>query len=429
MRSEPAAGASRRIGRDAGHGRQAARPRRRRPRSTSLDLDKIARDGDHYEAPLKDGRHAVLTLDPELQALAEKLLNESRAPRGAIVAMAPDGTHPRARRAPHRGAQGRAQQGTFDWRLATEVWAPAASVFKLVTASALVAAGVDPDDKVCFHGGIRSVIESNLSDDKRDSRCETLGYGVAHSNNAILGKLAYQKLEPTTLEASRATLGWATCPVAEREGDAAASSRSRSSRISSFAQSGRRVLRLAALGARWRAARGDVRRQRRAAGAAPHRVDRRQPRCAPRRRTACSTEERREGRREDDGRHLRIGQRREDVPQAQASSVAGKTGTLTTDRAVLHGALVVRRVCARGQAADHRVGAARQPRELAPARSRSRPPPDRPCHSACGRLAVRRRSHRRPCSASARIDNAQRIDGRIFRPFLEDCRVELMDSD
>ena len=77
------------------------------------------------------------------------------------------------------------------------VWAPAASVFKLVTASALVAAGVDPSDKICYHGGIRSVRESNLRDNKRDSRCESLTYGVAHSNNAILGKLAFQKLEPS----------------------------------------------------------------------------------------------------------------------------------------------------------------------------------------------------------------------------------------
>ncbi|HEX8114141.1 MAG TPA: hypothetical protein VF516_40700, partial [Kofleriaceae bacterium] len=58
-----------------------------------IDLDRreLAAGGAHYEAPLKDGRRAVLTLDPTLQAMAEKLLSEARAPRGAIVAMAPDG--------------------------------------------------------------------------------------------------------------------------------------------------------------------------------------------------------------------------------------------------------------------------------------------------------------------------------------------------
>jgi cell division protein FtsI/penicillin-binding protein 2 len=155
---------------------------------------------EHYEARLKDGRRATLTLDPGLQAYAERLLVEARAPRGAIVAMAPDGRILAL-------AGRRSDERAFNWRLATEVWAPAASVFKLVTASALVAAGVDPSDKVCFHGGIRSVLESNLHDDKRDSRCESLTYGVAHSNNAILGKFAFQKLDPEALTRLAHALG------------------------------------------------------------------------------------------------------------------------------------------------------------------------------------------------------------------------------
>ncbi|MBA3458071.1 MAG: hypothetical protein H0T42_33620 [Deltaproteobacteria bacterium] len=149
----------------------------------------------------------MLTLDLELQELAEKLLNESRAPRGGIVVMAPDGRILALAGRRTEDPKG-SREGTFDWRLATDVWAPAASVFKLVTASALVVAGVGGDDKVCYHGGVRSVMESNLVDSKRDSRCETLSYGVAHSNNAILGKLAYQRLMPDTLDGMARTLGF-----------------------------------------------------------------------------------------------------------------------------------------------------------------------------------------------------------------------------
>ena len=182
------------------------------PRSVSVadidvDLDKVARDGDVYVTKLADGRRVTLTLDPDLQELAETLLNESRAPRGAIVVMHPDGrilALAGRRTAEPKGAR----EGTFDWRLATDVWAPSASIFKLVTASALVRAGVDPDASVCYHGGVRSVLEHNLKDDKRDSRCESLAYGVAHSQNAILGKLAYQKLDPKSLEAEARALGW-----------------------------------------------------------------------------------------------------------------------------------------------------------------------------------------------------------------------------
>jgi len=179
--------------------------------AVDLELDKMELKDGHYEAPLRDGRRATLTLDPDLQKLAEKLLDESRAPRGAIVAMTPDGKilafAGRRTEAPKGG-----KQGTFDYHLATDVWAPAASIFKLVTASALINNGFDPDDKVCYHGGIRSVMESNLTDSKSDRNCETLGYGVAHSNNAILGKLAYQKLEPTKLDHQARDLGWTFAP-------------------------------------------------------------------------------------------------------------------------------------------------------------------------------------------------------------------------
>ncbi|MBA2542504.1 MAG: hypothetical protein H0V17_22875, partial [Deltaproteobacteria bacterium] len=173
----------------------------------TIDLSTIALAGDHYVAKLTDGSRATLTLDPDLQKLAEKLLAEGRAPRGAIVAMAPDGRIlALAGRRTESSAGG--TEGTLDAGLATSPWAPAASVFKLITASALLEAGVDPDDKICFHGGIRSVLASNLQDDRRDSRCETLGYGVAHSNNAILGKLAYQKLQPSKLAAAAHKFGW-----------------------------------------------------------------------------------------------------------------------------------------------------------------------------------------------------------------------------
>jgi penicillin-binding protein A len=175
--------------------------------AVGIDLDKITREGHHYIAKLPDGRKARLTLDPGLQELAEKLLAESRAPRGAIVAMAPDGRILAIAGRRTESPEG-SPDGTLDSKLAIEPWAPSASVFKLVTASALIDAGHDPGDKICFHGGIRSVAESNLHDSKRDTRCENLAFGVAHSNNAILGKLAFGKLAPKRLDAAARAMGW-----------------------------------------------------------------------------------------------------------------------------------------------------------------------------------------------------------------------------
>ena len=86
--------------------------------SVELLLEKTQLIDGHYVAPLRDGRKATLTLDPDLQELAEKLLNESRAPRGAIVAMTPDGRilafAGRRTEEPKGG-----KNGTFDFHLVT----------------------------------------------------------------------------------------------------------------------------------------------------------------------------------------------------------------------------------------------------------------------------------------------------------------------
>lgn len=174
----------------------------------ALDPRTIERVGDHYEAPLPGGARATLTLDPRYQEAAEAVLRLSRAPRGAVVALAPDG---RVLALAGRVAAdpGGSLDGKPDVSLALDVWAPAASVFKVVTATALVKAGVTPAQKVCYHGGVRSVMESNLVDGKLDNACQDLRFAVAHSQNAIIGKLAYQHLAPADLTRTASDLGFA----------------------------------------------------------------------------------------------------------------------------------------------------------------------------------------------------------------------------
>ena len=171
-----------------------------------VDLARAELVGDHYEVPLAAGRRAVLTLDPRLQASAEKALARSKAPRGAVVVLDMDGRVLALAGRRTAGPEG-GTDATPDWHLATTAWAPAASVFKLVTASALLEAGVTPSTKVCYHGGVRSVVASNLIDGRRDNRCQDLTYAVAYSQNAIVAKLAHQHLEPKALAAMARTLG------------------------------------------------------------------------------------------------------------------------------------------------------------------------------------------------------------------------------
>jgi penicillin-binding protein A len=172
----------------------------------ALDLDRaVVRDG-VYEIDLGNSRRARLTLDPALQATAEQLLRKTRAPRSAAIVMALDGrilALAGRRTESERGGK----KGIADFRLATDVWAPAASIFKLVTATALMRAGVTASQKVCFHGGLRSVMKENLSDSPRDNRCEDLSFAIAHSQNAIIAKLSHQHLSSAQLTLAAHDLG------------------------------------------------------------------------------------------------------------------------------------------------------------------------------------------------------------------------------
>jgi penicillin-binding protein A len=169
------------------------------------DLSAMRLVGDHFEAPLPDGRIAELTLDPKLQAFAQSRLKDAAAPRGAVVVMSPDG---KLLALAGQAIESEQTAATDDVSLATDTWAPAASIFKLVSAASLLAAGVGAKDKVCYHGGVRSVMESNLSDSKKDDACADLTLGVASSQNAIMGKLAYQRLSPTSLRATALAFGF-----------------------------------------------------------------------------------------------------------------------------------------------------------------------------------------------------------------------------
>lgn len=165
-----------------------SRPLRESDLRGLIDLDKMVLVDDHFEVPLADGRRAILTLDPDLQRAAEETLLKAKAPVGAIAVTSTDGRilALTGRRHDKPGA---------DFSLPTTVWAPAASIFKVVTAAALVDAGVKPDDDVCYHGGWRGVDRGNLVDDaRRDNQCNDLRYGLAHSQNAIIAKLAHKHL-------------------------------------------------------------------------------------------------------------------------------------------------------------------------------------------------------------------------------------------
>lgn len=170
-----------------------------------IRLETLVRHERGYSATLANGAHADLTLDPRLQEAAEETLDTFQIPYGAAVVVSiPDGRvlalAGRSAVAPELGPE----------ELALQAWAPAASVFKLVSAAALVSeGGLTAESRTCYHGGVSSVLADNLVDMPRiDRACATLAYGIGKSQNAILAKLATRHLTPERLARVARSLGF-----------------------------------------------------------------------------------------------------------------------------------------------------------------------------------------------------------------------------
>jgi cell division protein FtsI/penicillin-binding protein 2 len=145
-----------------------------------------------YAAPLGPGR-ALLTLDPKLQQKLTRVLADYRVPWGATVLL-----EPRTGRVLAMAEHSQREKGARD--LALRALGPAASVFKIVTAAALLEGGVQPEETVCYHGGRHAIARKNLADDpRRDRRCLTLAAAMGQSANLVFAKLADRGLEAQAL--------------------------------------------------------------------------------------------------------------------------------------------------------------------------------------------------------------------------------------
>jgi len=165
-------------------------------RGLAPDQDVLARarpDGHGRWVVDHGGATRTLTVDPQLQGSLEKLLRDNRTPFAAVVALEPSTGRVLAM-AEH--AQGQpALRG-----LAVKAAYPAASIFKIVTASALVEKGFGPDSEECTHGGKRGVTLNHLKDSRKDRQCMTLGEALAKSTNGVFAKLTFKNLSAVALK-------------------------------------------------------------------------------------------------------------------------------------------------------------------------------------------------------------------------------------
>lgn len=150
---------------------------------------------------LAEGRRAVLTLDPGLQEHVTSELERFEVPFGSVVAI-----EPATGRVLAYVSHSSANPGAGD--LARDPTPPTASVFKIISAAALVDAGVSPSERVCYHGGFSRLTEADLADSSRDRRCNTLADAVGGSINTIFAKLSTRHLDSATLERYAAAFGF-----------------------------------------------------------------------------------------------------------------------------------------------------------------------------------------------------------------------------
>lgn len=173
--------------------------------AAGLDLSKARRVGDRLVQELPDGGKVYLTIEPDAQDHLENIFARYPMPHGGAVLVEP--------------ASGRVLAMVSHTRenpsvpgIARKSKAPSASVFKIITAAALIeSAGVDPHENVCYHGGRSRLTKRNIDGDpSRDHKCAPLGDALAWSINSIMAKLAHQKLSRQDLQVWAERFGYNT---------------------------------------------------------------------------------------------------------------------------------------------------------------------------------------------------------------------------
>jgi cell division protein FtsI/penicillin-binding protein 2 len=171
------------------------------PPLTDLDLTKIDDRGTLATAPAFGHRRAELTLSPKYQRAALGLLRAGGVPEGAVV-MA-DVRTGRILVWASLVEDGASRD------LISEATAPSASVFKIVTAAALLESGLDPSTRQCYSGGERQIRAVDLIDDKkRDRWCATMTEAMGRSLNTVFARLAAKNLDRSKIEGVATRFGY-----------------------------------------------------------------------------------------------------------------------------------------------------------------------------------------------------------------------------
>jgi penicillin-binding protein A len=158
------------------------------------------KDGSKWVAQAGE-RRIELTLSAALQDKAHELFDQYQVPYAAMVAIEPS-----TGRVLGYVGHGQDKPGSDPVRDASP---PAASVFKLITASALVDAGVSTSARTCFSGGSSRIDRVHLQDNpRREHTCASLDEALGKSLNAVFAKLADRHLDAAKLNSYGRAFGF-----------------------------------------------------------------------------------------------------------------------------------------------------------------------------------------------------------------------------
>jgi membrane peptidoglycan carboxypeptidase len=151
----------------------------------------------------KSGNKIFFTLDPDLQLKARSLLQRYNVPWGAIVAVSPR----TGRVLAIASYSAREPQGPD---VATRATFPAASLFKLVTASAAIEkSGMNGSDMIYFRGGNYTLERFNyLPNVRLDKRSISFADALGKSINPAFARVTLNYLSGTTLERYATNFGF-----------------------------------------------------------------------------------------------------------------------------------------------------------------------------------------------------------------------------
>jgi penicillin-binding protein A len=144
------------------------------------------------------------TLDPNLERAADRLLRGAKPVQGAIVAVEPKSGRILAFRALTSGG------GSHD--VLTQARLPAASLFKVVTTTALLeTTGLRLEDSVCINGGMHGIERRHLEPARgAGAHCGPFAWALGHSKNAVFAQLATRLLTREDLLRTAERLGFNT---------------------------------------------------------------------------------------------------------------------------------------------------------------------------------------------------------------------------